>query len=76
MSLISQHGNRWRYEYNAAKSAVLVYGEEKKTQLRNSKFRNFQLGKKKVPEKQYYDHVGIKAYIFNNDTTKHKHGSV
>ena len=69
MSLVSQHGNRWRYEYNAAKSAVLVYGEEKKTQLRNSKFRNFQLGKKKVPEKQYYDHVGIKAYIFNNDTT-------
>ena len=30
MNLVSQHGNRWRYEYNASKSAVLVYGEEKK----------------------------------------------
>ena len=27
MNIVNSHGNKWRYEYNARKSAVLVHGE-------------------------------------------------
>ena len=69
IKIVGDHGNRWRYEYNARKSAVLVYGEDKRTHDRNSAFRSFILNGKKVPEKEHYDHVGVKACIYQNDTT-------
>ena len=68
MGLVNSHGNRWRYEYNATKSAVLVYGDDKIAHRKNSKDRTFSLGGKKVPEKNFYDHVGIRNYILDNVT--------
>ena len=59
LEIINTHGNKWRYEYNAAKSAILTHGETRKAWERNSKFRNFKLGSKKVREKEEYEHVGI-----------------
>ena len=69
ITLVCNHGNRWRYEYNARKSAVLVYGEDKRMHDRNSVYRIFNLGGKRIPEKEHYDHVGIKACIYENDST-------
>ena len=63
MTLINNHSDRWRYEYNTQKSAVLVFGEDKKSYKVNCKDRNFNIGGKKVPEKSHYDHVGIKKKI-------------
>ena len=39
MKLVNNHANRWRYEYNAQKGAVLVHGEDKKTYNVNKKHR-------------------------------------
>ena len=69
ITLVGKHSNRWRYEYNARKSAVLIYGEDKRTYDRNSSYRIFSLGGNKIPEKEHYDHVGIKAWIYENDST-------
>ena len=68
MTLVNNHSNRWRYEYNAQKSAVLVFGEDKRSHDINCKDRNFNIGGRKVPEKSHYDHVGIKHCIFDNDS--------
>ena len=69
MQIINQQGNRWRYEYKARKSAILVYGENKWTRAHNAHFRNLSLGGKKIPEMAHYDHVGVKACIYENDAT-------
>ena len=63
LDIINSHGNKWRYEYNASKSAILVHGEGKNAWIRNSKFRSFRLGSKKVKEKEAYEHVGIVSTI-------------
>ena len=67
-NMVNQHGNRWRYEYNARKSAILIYGEDKRTHDHNALLRNFNLGGKKVPEKEHYDHVGVKACIYEDNS--------
>ena len=48
----------------------MVYGEKKREAEKNSKFRNFRLGKDKVQEKIEYDHVGIKNFLFGNFTAR------
>ena len=56
----------------AKKSAVQVYGETTVEHTSNTKHRIFKLGSDKVPEKEsyMYDHVGVKACIFNNDESR------
>ena len=34
-----------------------------------TKYPNFRLGNKRIPEKRVYDHVGVKAYIPDDDST-------
>ena len=62
--MVYEYGRKWRFNFNAKKSAVLVYGETKKQHDRNSLNRVFKLGPEKVPEKFEYDHVGVKSCIF------------
>ena len=62
------HGRTWRYDFNAKKSGVLVFGEGKREHERNKINRNFLLGTERVMEKESYDHLGIKAFIYENDT--------
>ena len=70
LDLVDQYGKKWRFKFNAKKSAILVYGENKKSNLSNAKFRTFKLGNDKVPEKQTYDHVGFKARIYSDDDSR------
>ena len=63
MSIVYQHGCDWRYSFNASKSAVLVYGDTDKERRIGMKDRMFSLGGKRVQEKMYYDHVGVKACV-------------
>ena len=67
LAQIAQYANRWRYSYNAKKSAILVFGETRREHDRGSKFRNFSLGGEKVPERIEYDHVGIKNCLYSNN---------
>ena len=69
MDIVYNHGCVWRYEFNAKKSGVLVYGESPKEHERNSCNRLFKLGPNKVRERTFYDHVGIRNCIFANDVS-------
>ena len=70
LKIVYNYSCRWRFHYNASKSAIMVYGESKRIASRNAKYRNFQLGKEKVKEKIEYDHVGVKNCLFNNSTPR------
>ena len=69
MEVIYRHGCTWRYEYNARKCGVLVFGESRIENKRRSQTREFLLGPDKVDEKINYDHVGIRARIFDDDVS-------
>ena len=62
-TMVYNYSRKWRFTFNAKKSAVLTYGETKAENARNTTFRVFRLGKEKIPEKQEYDHLGVKATI-------------
>ena len=66
---VAAHGRTWRYDFNAKKSGILVYGEKSVENNQNSLLRNFRLGNNKVLERIHYDHVGIRACIFEDDTS-------
>ena len=66
MEIVSKHGSKWRYQFNASKSAVLVYGERPAETKNNSRYRTFNLRGKQVKELPSYDHVGVKCTILNN----------
>ena len=70
MRIVHRHGNRWRYHFNAEKSAVLVYGESDRERKINSKQRIYRLGKSQVKEREVYDHVGVKASVTGNNYTR------
>ena len=70
MKIVYDHSNRWRYQLNAKKCAVLVYGESKKENARNSKERVYRLGTEKVEEKSTYDHVGLKNCVGGDYTDR------
>ena len=61
MGIVNKHGNKWRYQFNAAKSAVLVYGERTRDWKNKSAYRSHRMGSAHVKENEYYGHVGIKA---------------
>ena len=72
LKIVNDYGNKWRFKFNAMKSAILVYGEEKKENRQNLENRIFKLGKERVKEKVNYDHVGVKVCLFKDDETRVK----
>ena len=66
MNVVYNHGNTWRYSFNAKKSAVLVFGETNRERQIGSKNRVFSLGPEKVSEKLHYDHVGVKTCVLGD----------
>ena len=69
-NIVNQYGKTWRFNYNAGKSAVLIFGEDRKESVLNRKSRVFRLGHKEVKEKDTYDHVGVKMAIFKDCTSR------
>ena len=69
MSIVHDHGCTWRYDLNAKKSGILVFGETMREHVRNSEERIFKLGPDRVKERQNYDHVGIRNTIFDDDNS-------
>ena len=61
MRIAHTHSCRWRYRFNARKSAVLVYGENKRDAAKNAVLRQYSIGGDRVYERSTYDHVGIKS---------------
>ena len=44
---------KWEYRYNAKKSAIMIYAENRHEHKKGKKFRNFRLGKGAVPITPY-----------------------
>ena len=63
MQEVYQHGCDWRYSFNASKSAVLIFGESNRDRKIGTEHRMFALGGKRVKERLYYDHVGVKTCV-------------
>ena len=70
MTIVNSHSNKWRYQLNAKKCAVLVYGETKRENEINAKDRMYKLGREKVHEKRNYDHVGLKNCVCMDNTAR------
>ena len=66
LSIVSEHAKKWRYTYNAKKSAVLVFGETRREHDKGIKYRKILLDGEKVPERAEYDHLGIKNCLYQN----------
>ena len=66
MYIAHVYSKKWQYNYNAKKSAVMVYGENAREHNRNKKYRSFTSGNEKILEKSEYDHVGVENCLFNN----------
>ena len=43
INVVATHGRTWRYDFNAKKSGILVYGEDKAENSRNVSLRSFRL---------------------------------
>ena len=70
LDIVDNYGKTWRFNFNAKKSAILVYGEEKKLNSLNASNRVFKLGGSRVLERQSYDHVGVKSCLFQDDESR------
>ena len=68
--LLMNMGKKWRFKFNACKSAGMVFGEDRRSNLSNSKLRVFRLGLERVKEMETYDHVGVKMSIFNYSSAR------
>ena len=51
------------------KRGIFVYRENKSQNLCNPEFCTFRLGLDKVSERVNYDHVGVRACIYEDDDT-------
>ena len=70
LRIVYAHSRKWRYHFNAKKSAILVYGETPREGKVNSKNRMYRLGPERVLEKTSYDHVGLKCCVYNDFTER------
>ena len=66
LQMVSKYSDKWRYSYNAKKSAIMVYGESRAEFKKGRKFRQFAICREKVKETESYDHVGIKNCLFHD----------
>ena len=69
IDIVATNGRTWRYNFNAKKSGILVYGEDRAENNQNVSLRSFRLGPDKVSERTHYDHVGIRNSIFEDDVS-------
>ena len=67
MQIVHAHGRTWRFDFNAKKSGVLVFGESKREHQAGKNERFLMLGNERVEERENYDHLGVRACIFEDD---------
>ena len=69
LRIVYRHGCTWRYNYNAKKSGIMVFGETPRTNKHNAEMRHFRLGGDRVKERLSYDHVGVTACLYDDDAS-------
>ena len=63
LEIVYEYSRKWRFDFNAGKSAIMVYGENSRENARNASNRVFKLGQGRIKERDEYDHVGVKACL-------------
>ena len=58
-----EYSRKWIFDFNAGKSAIMVYGEKGRDNTRNASNRVFKLGKGRIKERDEFNHVGVKACL-------------
>ena len=61
LRIADRHSREWRYEFNAKKSAISVFGRTSKEYDNDAQHRRYLLGTERVKETNEYDHVGLKS---------------
>ena len=61
LRLADRHSREWRYEFNAKKSTISVFGKTTKQYEKDAQHRRYILGSERVKETKEYDHVGLKS---------------
>ena len=59
LDITSNYALLWRYQFNASKSAILVFGESPISRKRNRPSRKWLLGGDEIPECDTHSHLGI-----------------
>ena len=59
LSMVSDYALLWRYHFNAAKSAVLVFGESPVSRKKNRPLRKWLVSGSLIPECDSQHHLGI-----------------
>ena len=69
LGLVYRHGLTWRYQYNAKKSGIMVFGETRAANKHNTEVQHFSLGRDRVRERLSYDHVGVTLGLYEDDVS-------
>ena len=70
LNIAHLHSLKWRYNFNAKKCAIVVYGETERNNKVNSKDRMYRLGHERVKETYSYEHLGLTSYNSHNHTER------
>ncbi|MES9880824.1 MAG: reverse transcriptase family protein [Sedimenticola sp.] len=70
INMCNSYSNKWRYQYNASKSAVVVFNESHLAFQRNT--RHWQLAGQTVTEREQYTHLGVICDKYLDDTASIK----
>ena len=70
LKIVYDFSRKWRFDFNVGKSAIMTYGEERKINAKNAKERIFMLGNGRIKEREEYDHVGVKACLFQEGNSR------
>ena len=70
LKMVYEFSRKWRFDFNAGKSAIMTYGEERKANGKNAIDRVFKLGSERIKERAEYDHVGVKACLFQDGNNR------
>ena len=74
LEIVFSYSVQWRYQLNAQKSAIQIFGESAATHARNRPSRQWLIGSEVIPEKDSYHHLGVLrsvSYSSNPRTSEH-----
>ncbi|CAI8043785.1 hypothetical protein GBAR_LOCUS24293, partial [Geodia barretti] len=70
LEIVFSYSVQWRYQLNAQKSAIQIFGESAATRARNRPSRQWIIGSEVIPEKDSYHHLGILRSVSHSSNAR------
>lgn len=70
LDIVYRYSSKWRYQFNSAKSAILVFGESTKSRLSARCNRAWHVGPDTIQEQDSYIHLGILRSVSNSNSSR------